>query len=332
LLWVAVPFPDGDRGYSSAREQAEELLAARKNTRTWGPVTWHDLGGAGVPKSSLDGLRESVIDEKAYDELKKKPELLRKQYFVKAGERLCGVGLLKRLGAEPGFDGDGRAFRSRKPVFHSTSHVASAPILTRLARSGTAGEAALRAYLKQLESLGVDVELFRISIGVEAEAVVKNPLTPAEEATRAPRAFRSPDGKHLDGYLLFEGRLPELLTDYCFTEEDSPNPTKVAVARKALAGFRHAIGLRENHTTYYAYLLADGDSMGKAIDVLAKLPEGIAQHRRLGQALEAFSAECRRLVERAGGSLVYAGGDDVLESPNRFARRSGHGRPPPGGA
>ena len=43
----------------------QALLGARKNTHLWGPVAW----GAPVAKSSIDGERESVLDEELYDEL-----------------------------------------------------------------------------------------------------------------------------------------------------------------------------------------------------------------------------------------------------------------------
>ena len=43
------------------------LLAARKNTRLWGQVSW----GAQVPKSSIDGERESVLHEALFDSVGK---------------------------------------------------------------------------------------------------------------------------------------------------------------------------------------------------------------------------------------------------------------------
>jgi hypothetical protein len=58
-------------------------------------------------------------------------------------------------------------------------------------------------------------------------------------------------------------------------------------------------------------LLADGDSMGKAIDEIGK-NEGAAGHRAIGNALDGFSLRCRGIVEHHEGNLIYAGGDDVL--------------------
>ncbi len=110
--WVAVPLSspaDGRAGYAQARDQAERLLAARKNRRTWTQVALARDGGWGdaVPKSSLDGLRESVLHEALYDALNGrrrdgfpalKPDEAHERYFVRKQERLCGVGLLKRVG------------------------------------------------------------------------------------------------------------------------------------------------------------------------------------------------------------------------------------------
>ena len=59
---------------------------------------------------------------------------------------------------------------------------------------------------------------------------------------------------------------------------------------------------------YVACLVADGDRMGKALDQLES-PEA---HRAFSQTLSEFAAKARQIVEDHLGSLVYAGGDDVL--------------------
>ena len=102
FYWAAFPF-DGNN-YKVVRQKTEALLAARKATRNFKPVTW----GLNVPKSSLDGLRESVIDESVFDGLdnnrftnEQKAAIekdLRIKYGIRDMERLCGVGLLKRHG------------------------------------------------------------------------------------------------------------------------------------------------------------------------------------------------------------------------------------------
>lgn len=60
---------------------------------------------------------------------------------------------------------------------------------------------------------------------------------------------------------------------------------------------------------YVACLVADGDRVGRAIDTLASADA----HRALSKSLASFADEARRVVEQwHRGSLVYAGGDDVL--------------------
>jgi len=114
FYWVAVPFAES--AYPKARDQAEALLAARKNTRDF------DLDdGSEVPKSSLDGIRESVIPEKFYDEPYNQTQFLYKLFRARGAERLSGVDLLKRLGRL----GD-------EPKFASTSDVAAAPLMSTL--------------------------------------------------------------------------------------------------------------------------------------------------------------------------------------------------------
>jgi|LSQX01.2.fsa_nt_gb CRISPR-associated protein Cmr2 len=312
FLWVSVPIGEGEGGYAAVRDRAEALLAARKNTKDWGPVSWHPLAGKGVPKSSLDGVRESVIHEQAYDVLT--PNELRLKYLVKPGERLCGVGLLKRAGV----DKPGNIGGVARPAFHSTSHVASAPILTRMAMQGDAAENAFDEYRKVLERIGVDLKRFRIRAGKTTHAKVGNPLTNSEDPVKPARAYEvAADGHGYDGYLLFENRLPEIVTEYCTEHAQAASNSSAGAkaltdAKDAHRRFRKALGLREGHTAYYAYLLADGDKMGQAIDALAKGKDGIQAHRKLSKALEDFSGGCARIVEEHGGSLVYAGGDDVL--------------------
>jgi CRISPR-associated protein Cmr2 len=128
FYWVAVPYETGH--YRAARELADRLLAARKNTRTFDPVGW----GRNRPKSSLDGARESVIPggDSGND------ETMYKHYKARGGEHLSGVDLLKRLGNA------GAASR-----FPSTSHMAAMPLKAQLAGSDTAA-AAWRDYIAPL--------------------------------------------------------------------------------------------------------------------------------------------------------------------------------------
>ncbi|MFQ3640357.1 MAG: type III-B CRISPR-associated protein Cas10/Cmr2, partial [Chloracidobacterium sp.] len=85
--WVARTDPSP---YQSDRARLMRLLAGRKNCRDFAPAK----GRAGVPKSSLDGQRESVLKDPAREPW---PERLRTQLRIRKGEQLDVVGLVKRV-------------------------------------------------------------------------------------------------------------------------------------------------------------------------------------------------------------------------------------------
>lgn len=130
FYWVSVQF-DGNEGYGDARRLAEALLSARKATRDFDQVT-----GEMKPKSSLDGARESAIDDKAYPaprdteaDKQKKAKVL-ERFKARPAERLSGVDILKRLGES----------RSDVSSFPSTSDVAARPFLRHVDINGKTGD------------------------------------------------------------------------------------------------------------------------------------------------------------------------------------------------
>lgn len=297
-LWVAVPLDDS--GYEAARGRAEALLAARKNSRPWGPVRWQDA----VPKSSLDGLRESVYHERLFRR-QNSPEYRRRRYFVKGEERLCGVGVLKRAGSDP----DSTSFGGRmKPTFHSTSQVATAPLLVRMA--GLEAERVVEEFHERLVDAGVDLERFRIRAGGSPVSIT-DPLDPTRSQL-TPRVFGAHEHRvraaGFDGSLLFEDRIPSTVAEYSHVPDALVGGATEQLTT-GLRGVMRALGVT-HPTPYYAFLLADGDRMGRALDQLAS--QGLEAHRRLSSALEQFTRSCRDIVSDHAGSLIYAGGDDVL--------------------
>ncbi|PIE66299.1 MAG: type III-B CRISPR-associated protein Cas10/Cmr2 [Desulfobacterales bacterium] len=71
--------------YPKSLEHCERLLAARKRLREFSAPSWN---GSGLSKSSLDGIRETVL---------KKDTKIR-SYQIKKGEHLDAMGLIKRFG------------------------------------------------------------------------------------------------------------------------------------------------------------------------------------------------------------------------------------------
>lgn len=275
FYWAAVPLPD-ENLYSSVRRQAEALLTARKNTRNFASTkSWAQES---VPKSSLDGLRESVIKKEAYDELT--DEERRRLFETRPGERLCGVGLLKRLGNWEDQDG-----------FFSTSHVAALPLLSNLQDSHAD---AVRKYFDGLK--GIDRSAWSSVSGNGS----------SKDHQRIANVFIR-NNKPCDGRLLFEDRLTEYFEKKNVLPEERKK--KISSAKAALRDFLKTTLDDRRPNPYYALLLADGDGMGKAIEGL----DTPKKHRDLSSKLSAFAKNVRAIVEtNHHGSLIYAGGDDVL--------------------
>lgn len=83
-------------GYRTACDCAEQLLAARKATRYFLPsATAFDDERYCLPKSSLDGARETVLFEEKLN------ETARRKLGLKKSEQLDCAGIVKRLGGDP---------------------------------------------------------------------------------------------------------------------------------------------------------------------------------------------------------------------------------------
>lgn len=284
IVWASVRYDESlDDAYTRARARVEAALAARKHTAIWQQAPW----SAPVPKSSLDGERESVIAEAAFERFDE--PALHKEFGVRVGERLCGVGFLKRRGIrEIGFLPDGRPCHVRDQHYISTPHIAAWPMLARLKDSRLLDQAraAWGGFLKAMKAASPDVDL-EPSIFVDEVFHRPHPVT----------------GRH-DGQLLFEGRLEER---YLALPLDARR-TAARAARGALQRFYRALEL-PSPLPYYAIVVGDGDRMGRAIEGLRS-----AEHQRaFSQALADFARRARTVVEvDHKGELIYAGGDDVM--------------------
>jgi len=136
--WMPLPDP---KQYQPVREQLMRLLSGRKNCRNFLRARGHPL----VPKSSLDGLRESVLKDPAEDPW---PERFRRGLRVREGEQLDVVGLVKRTSG------------GHRP-YPSVSRVAADPWIR--GRLAAGRPAALLRLADECANLGGDV-LHRIDI------------------------------------------------------------------------------------------------------------------------------------------------------------------------
>ena len=96
-----VPFQED---YKNNRDRVMRLLAGRKACRDFLPAT----GEHGLPKSSLDGARETVLE-------KELPATFRQNLHIRDGEQLDAIGVVKR-------------FANRKS-FKSLAHIAIDPLV-----------------------------------------------------------------------------------------------------------------------------------------------------------------------------------------------------------
>lgn len=309
--WVAVPVEQG--AYVTALERADHELAAVKNTKRWSQVAW----GAPVPKSSVDGLRESVFNESLFERARGDE---RARLHLAAGERLCGVGYLKRRGAALGeADDSGAAGDPRRPVFHSASHVASAT-LRMAAQVGNRRddvEAALEELLRELANVRVEERHLRLRArepgdptkvrfpswasalgGVDPYRCQHVKLVASRERLRI---------AEVDNVLLFPERMEEIVE-----EATGQSDVELRGVRDKLARLHRALGTSEDSLpTYYAMLLADGDNMGAYLEAVARA-RGHEGHQQVSKNLVEFARHALTVVESHAGSPVYAGGDDVL--------------------
>jgi CRISPR-associated protein Cmr2 len=277
FYWAAVP--DQAANYNDSRDSVEQMLAFRKNTRDFAPVTW----GSARPKSSLDGARETVIEELTSE--------IRFAKGIRENEQLDGTGILKRLGKRGEKD---------EERFLSTSHVAAGSYLDRIAGHNDAMRL-FRAYVERLKQEDIGIQLSKI----------------AGRKTQNWDHLRITTGEY-DGHALFAERLRDYLN--WGSSKDNPEEkrrktniaqAKLEKAKKALDEFFKAVSPKVTPHPYYAILLADGDRMGKAIDAASKTND-VEQHRQLSRKLSEFAGGVDTIVRGHGGSTIYAGGDDVL--------------------
>jgi len=248
LEFAATWLPIGD--YAQTRRQLEQAVASRKLLRDFEPWT---QGRGNVPKSSLDGARESVLlppRQRTSDPVRR--------YRIADGEQLDAVGLVKRAGGEP-------------DQFVPVVNVALASWLECASQVASTALAALN------NACG--------DAGVSRVARADLPCV-------KPFAF--------DGSVLLPSRWRSVF------EEQGLTGDAEAWGRQHV---RPLYGDLQEPYPYVACLVADGDRMGRAIDNLGSA----CAHRAFSKALAGFADAVRQVVEQQHrGTLVYAGGDDVL--------------------
>jgi len=102
----------------------------------------------------------------------------------------------------------------------------------------------------------------------------------------------------LDGALLYETRVADHV----------PTPSMQERIQEQLEKLINRVAGGVKPGSYYALMLADGDSMGRTIDA----QKTIHRHRDLSQVLSEYSQEVKETIHTYHGVPVYSGGDDIL--------------------
>jgi CRISPR-associated protein Cmr2 len=210
--------------YKDDRIKLMRLLAARKRCRNFLPAK----GPAGLPKSSLDGLRDTVLRPPH-----EWPKLSRRRLLLQKGEQLDVVGLVKRTW-QPG---------SGTTSYPSVARIAADP------------------WIRLLQSKQVDLDPLIAACRALGRDVVHEFDTTGQGGYPQYAAFP------FEGTVLFRSRHPGLREeaeiaayDFAFAQLVSAlNVTSRAAKKK---------GLPCEPNPYLGVLVADGDKMGAALSKL----------------------------------------------------------------
>ncbi len=276
LYGTAVCIKEND--YQKAWKRLSQLNSARKNSRDFRqPVQApNEAGLYGLPKSSLDGRRETVLDEaQKGKEGKEKDKKIRRKLRMGDGEQLDVLGLVKRLAGD------------NPDQFTPTTRIAIDPWVRKVVDDPT-GKASIAAICRN--------ELNR--------ATYKDSGLVTEVGGNRKIYKDLP----YDGGLLYRGVLDATVSKIAQEEKSKERDDMLRSLRDLR---RNMIPVWENHgqpCPYYAMLLADGDHMGNLI----KAAEGKKQHQEISKCLSAFAQGVPATARDHQAHCIYAGGDDVL--------------------
>jgi CRISPR-associated protein Cmr2 len=210
--------------YQADRAALMRLLAARKRCRNFLPAR----GRAGVPKSSLDGLRESVLRPP-----REWPERSRRRLRLQEGEQLDVVGLVKRTWQH---DSGNRSYPS-------VARIAADPWI-RLLQSN---EVDLNPLIAACRALGRDMV--------------------HEFDTTGHRGHPQYEAFPFEGTVLFRSRHRDFRKEAEIATDDSALARLVS-ALDATSRAAKEKGLPREPNPYLGVLVADGDRVGEALSKL----------------------------------------------------------------
>lgn len=275
-----VPMDDGD-SYATARQRLMRLLGGRTNCRNFAAAGQPEPGSfskpPSVPKSSLDGARETVLlrgDMPLKRGVESSPVLR-----LAEGEELDVPGVVKRVAG-------GRA------TYPSVSRIAADPWLRGVMAAAAQSEK-LRDELTRL------IDNCRTLIG----SPVFSPVDLGRFAQYSSFPF--------DGTAVFRERHPEQAKELRAMVSESSRRSEWLNALDRLGESLQQLkrlGNLDEPDPYLAVLVADGDNMGTTLGLL----RSAEAHRQFSKRLAEFAGQANQIVAGHQGALVYSGGDDVL--------------------
>ena len=274
LLEIYIAWTPIDSGLPDGFARARDTVEGMLAARkTLRDFRQQDKQRPGAPKSSLDGGRASILRQGK----RRHADYLREaaRFRIPNTENLDVVGLVKRCGG---------AAEQFTPI----ANVALAEWIEHARKNERVSE--------RLDALGRD----RVA---------------RKFGTIAP-GRRASLGLSVDAQCLIESRLPSLFEEI--------NPGQPPVETSTIEGFardycRYIVKAKVGDEQigdphpYVGVIVADGDHMGALIDAAAKQGElAETRLRDISSALAEFAGLAREILEENLGSLIYAGGDDVL--------------------
>ncbi len=269
----AATAPVTSDNFGEVRGELEKQIAARKNLRNFEQYQHHRPG---APKSSLDGGRVSVLANPRHN------RTTRQQFRIPSSEHLDAVGVVKRVGGKP---------RQFVPI----TNLAFAPWLHTLK-----DDPEVKSQIDDLCNM----------MGEEAFGGLFGKVS--RKDLPAGTAFES------DAQIFMQDRFEALLLENQVADHrDLETNTNYVKLKTRLTDLWESIkdstnipaDAKKTPHPYVAAIVADGDRMGQALGTLNNATE----LRTFSKKLSEFADEARRIVEQeCSGSLLYAGGDDVV--------------------
>ncbi|MCI5164119.1 MAG: type III-B CRISPR-associated protein Cas10/Cmr2 [Candidatus Electrothrix sp. AX5] len=245
----------------------------------------------GLPKSSLDGRRETVFEEaKKSKEGKEKDKRIRRRLRMGDGEQLDVLGLVKRLAGD------------NPDQFTPTTRIAIDPWIRKIkeAEDGNPEKTTLVDIQGKMEEL----------IQLERSANLRSAFVTRVMGNKEKGENDQEQSKYrdmpFDAGLLYRSFLDATISKT--TNEQDAKEVNSFLKGKFRSHMNAVWKEYRQPCPYYAMLLADGDHMGNLI----KAAEEKDQHQEISRQLSKFAQGVPAIARTHQAHCIYAGGDDVL--------------------